>query len=731
MLRVLYITSILLLLFISCNNLPANRPASSSNDTGSIGLFLKKANSTANADSALYWASSAYKLSVALKDRRWLAKTQVVFSRLYRSKQEVDRGYDSLQKAITGLEQYGSKDDLGDALIEQVHYYDNAQYMDSSIPAQIGMIEQASELFRQAGDSEKYAAALCKMGYLYYMRGGDSTQRIIDTLKKALSIYKGANGSQYVYDAMALQYAKDGSWPQTIDLELRAINTAEKFNDTNKQVGQFYDQLGSCYYNMKQFTQSIPYLKKALAIDKKYSDTAGSLDVSQAIISSYYMSHQYNEAIEVLKETENNYKSLNADAFIELAGIALICYTATGKNELATPYRTKLIQYSAKYDKLNQSQAYVYTYLIDYYLRLKKYREAEKYCILADTFMHYYKIPRMIATNYDWWSSADSGLGHFEGAFNHLRNAKNIYDTLFNGESRKQLNELKIKYETEKKEQNIELLTKQALLQNTQLQKTKLTKNLLFGSAGMLALLLGLGYNRYRLKQRSNRKLQAKQEEINKKNESLNQLVKEKEWLVKEMHHRVKNNLQVVMSLLNTQSMYLDNVAAQTAIRESQHRMHTISLIHQKLYQSDNSAMVSMPAYVCELVDYLAESLDERMRIHFEKAIENIELDVAEAIPVGLILNEAITNAIKYAFPHNQKGMITVTMTRDKMHNVSLVIKDNGIGLSDNIANKIESLGMNLMDGLASQLGGMITKTNDRGFRIEVVFSDAKGITVS
>jgi len=729
--RVLYITGILLVLLMSCNNKSAAPSVLSPNDTGRISLLLNKASNILNADSALYWASKAYKLSKALNDKRWLGKTQLVFSRLYRSKQEVAQGYDSLQKALTGLEKYGTKVDFGDALLEKAYYLNNADYTDSNVATQIGLIERAGMLFSQAGDSEKYAAALCQMGILYNMRGLDSTQKIIDTLKKALSIYKGGRGSQYAYNAMALQYAKDGTFAQAIDFGTRAVNTAEKYNDTSDGVGQLYDNLGLFYYNTKQYSQSIPYLQKAFTIDKKNKDLTGLLDVAQAIMSAYYLSHEYNKAIEVLAQIEKNYTSSNTDALIPVTGIALICYTVTGKQEYAKPYLARLLRYSAKHGELDQSQAYVYNYLIIYYLHLNQYRNAEKYCIVNDTFTHFYKIPRIISSNYGWWASADSGLGHFKAAFDHLGKEKKINDTLFNGESRKQLNELKIKYETEKKEQNIELLTKQALLQNTQLQKTKLTKNLLFGSAGMLAMLLGLGYNRYRLKQRSNRKLQTKQEEINKKNESLNQLVKEKEWLVKEMHHRVKNNLQVVMSLLNTQSMYLENSAAQAAIKESQHRMHTISLIHQKLYQSDNSAMVSMPAYVSELIDYLAESLDGAARIHFEKNIENLELDVAEAIPVGLILNEAITNAIKYAFPNNQKGVVTVTMTRDKMHNISLVIKDNGIGLSDNIANKIESLGMNLMDGLASQLGGMITKTNDRGFRIEVVFSDAKGITVS
>jgi len=177
------------------------------------------------------------------------------------------------------------------------------------------------------------------------------------------------------------------------------------------------------------------------------------------------------------------------------------------------------------------------------------------------------------------------------------------------------------------------------------------------------------------------------------------------------------------MSLLNSQSAYLTDEAAMLAIRDSQHRVQAISLIHQKLYQSENLSSIDMSAYIRELVEYLRDFFGTGQRIRFETHIDPVKLEVSYAVPIGLILNEAITNSIKYAFPGNKVGHIVISFRHMGGVNYLLTIADNGIGLPANIDSpQHDSLGMSLMRGLSDDIDGDFTIANDNGTVINISF---------
>ncbi|MEO8765531.1 MAG: sensor histidine kinase [Ginsengibacter sp.] len=223
-------------------------------------------------------------------------------------------------------------------------------------------------------------------------------------------------------------------------------------------------------------------------------------------------------------------------------------------------------------------------------------------------------------------------------------------------------------------------------------------------------------YRQYGLKQKSNNV-------ISHKNEQLQHFLTEKEWLIKEIHHRVKNNFQTVMGLLGTQSAYLRNEEAINAIQDSQHRIQSMSLIHQRLYQTENLSAINMTDYIHELVDSLNDSFNTHSYIRFNLEIEPIELDLAHCIPLGLILNEAITNSFKYAFPENKKGTIAISFRHSSENHLVLTISDNGIGLPSGFtALRSESMGMNLMRGLSEEIGSKFTIVTESGTQISVSF---------
>lgn len=250
----------------------------------------------------------------------------------------------------------------------------------------------------------------------------------------------------------------------------------------------------------------------------------------------------------------------------------------------------------------------------------------------------------------------------------------------------------------------------------------------------LVLIIAGLLYSRYRIKRQSKLLLEENRRELDQKNiylETLNtqqeKLLKEKEWLIKEVHHRVKNNLQMVTSLLYSQSVYSENEATKRALNDSLHRMHAMSLIHQKLYEDQNTSVIAMPGYVEDLINYLHNSFDIDDRINFEQHIDLLYLDVSQAIPLGLIITESIVNAIKYAFLNGQKGVVSIVLHRKEAGALLLKISDNGIGLpaAPNQMGR-NSLGLELMQGLTKQLNGNFKIENINGVHITVSFTIAK-----
>ena len=218
-------------------------------------------------------------------------------------------------------------------------------------------------------------------------------------------------------------------------------------------------------------------------------------------------------------------------------------------------------------------------------------------------------------------------------------------------------------------------------------------------------------------------RLKQLRDELHKRDLLLEKVMRENEWLLKEIHHRVKNNLQIVISLLNTQSAYLHNADALDAIRKSQHRMYAMSLIHRMQDESDGLAEIDMKWYIDELVDYIGDCFATAGRIRFMLSTDALKLDVAQAVPLGLILNEAISNAIQHGFPGDAEGLIHISFHAVEGGNYLLRIADNGAGLPIEFeTGERQSLGMSLIRGLTEQLSGEVRMWNTKGLNLEISF---------
>jgi len=207
--------------------------------------------------------------------------------------------------------------------------------------------------------------------------------------------------------------------------------------------------------------------------------------------------------------------------------------------------------------------------------------------------------------------------------------------------------------------------------------------------------------------------------------EQIKASLREKEVLLKEIHHRVKNNLQVVSSLLGLQARSIEDQLTRKKFEESQNRIHSMALLHECLYQSDNLAKIHFTGYIQQLAEYLFRSYGEVSdRIRLNVDLDSLYLDMDTAVPCGLIINELISNSLKYGFPDGREGRIMVQLRGIGDRMSSLSVADDGVGLNDSLDwTSTKSLGLRLVRTLSRQLGAEVVLETGPGTHFRVTFA--------
>jgi two-component system, sensor histidine kinase PdtaS len=233
------------------------------------------------------------------------------------------------------------------------------------------------------------------------------------------------------------------------------------------------------------------------------------------------------------------------------------------------------------------------------------------------------------------------------------------------------------------------------------------------GLIGALVI-IGLGYYVLDIKKKSNKLLEEK-------NKAISKALEEKDILLREIHHRVKNNLQMISALLYLHGKSVDDTSAQEALMESQNRVQSMAIIHQNLYQHENLLGVSIGEYLDKLINHLISAYNiESDRIAIVKKINVPQLDVDTVIPMALIINELISNALKYAFRDGRKGEIQVTISQQNGL-ISVAVNDNGMGLPDHFTVESSSnFGLKLINILCDRLGATWSAQSRYGTQISI-----------
>ncbi|NUY81974.1 hypothetical protein HUK80_13805 [Flavobacterium sp. MAH-1] len=671
-------------------------------------------------DSALYYARKAEKLSVTKPE---VAQNLLLRSKILAAKYDMPNAHSLAQKALDSFSSLRDNEGIGDSYVAM------AESKETDPVEYASLYEKASTAYKKARKTKKEAFAVREMAF-WTMNSGDMAQGK-KKLDEALALYRKAGDPkvQKVFSLMAITELETGNLDKAIEYSLKAAKLIDASAKKEKEDGEIYNYTGIAYTQSGDYGTAGRYFKSGYEIASRYNDQELKIMVLANLIANTMSQKKYKEALGYLKPLENDLPNMPPPVQDLVISRSLLAYSFINDFKSAQKYAALADKKLASLAPDDQNIRMFLPGLVTYYFGTKQYDKSKKIALRYRDFSIRNKDKGALQDIYRRLSQIDSAQNSHASALENYRLYKKYSDSLTNEKVDNRIAELQVQYETEKKDNAIKvkdrinsLLTKESELQRSELSKTTLVRNLSFAAVTLLLFIVTLLILRYRGKQKTNRLLESQKNEINLKNTSLEKLVDEKEWLLKEIHHRVKNNLQMVMSLLNAQTHYLDNEAAATAIRDSQHRIHSMSLIHKKLYMSDNVTTINMSVYIGELIDYFKQIFDTGTRIKFITEIEPIDLDTSHAVPIGLIINECITNSVKYAFPDNAEGQISIFLMLLKDDVLKLQTSDDGIGMNPVLGNNKISLGLKLIRGLADDLDAKLDIATQNGVRVSLEF---------
>ena len=515
-----------------------------------------------------------------------------------------------------------------------------------------------------------------------------------------------------------------------------------------KGLGRNLRSLGSLSRRTGDYPQALEYYLSALEIFKELEDLSNESKVHNSLGILYsYLEDSDKAGIHFMK----NYEYAISVGNKRLAANALSNYSSTiNSNSDRRPYMFKALElykeinlsretarthynlghnYSNEIDRVDSALFY-FVIALDYYnsenkipppelkqqmakLYAKNNQKAKALALLqeAEKEIDNNRELHNLRQSYGTISHTYAMLDDYKNAYHYRVLRQEVNDSLMTIENNEALARLETSYKVKEKTLTIENLETKAALNEAKIARSRTAGGFLLSGL----LVLGFLFNQIK---RKNTKIESQ-------NELIKESLSEKETLLREIHHRVKNNLQIISSLLNIQSRSVEDIRAKEAMQVGKNRVHSMSLIHQRLYDKKSLTGVHVGDYLTTLSRDLCDTyITSSGQIDITTNIDNLELDVDTVIPIGLIVNELITNCLKYAFPNNRDGMISISLN-EVGDRLSLVVEDNGVGLSDVQLEKARlAFGHKLIKAFKKKLGVELVLSSDNGTRVQLLISN-------
>ena len=504
-----------------------------------------------------------------------------------------------------------------------------------------------------------------QLGYIYERKG--NILKAADFAFECKRIGTELNDKRAIaqaYSDLSNLYWKFSDFEKGLDLGLKSISYFEQRNVKDMDYDFVLYVVGNNLLNLQKYQEALVYFKKAISIGEQYGFYNNLSDINISLVDLYTELNEYDEAYLAGQEAVKYANLIDNDFLLMRSWLAM--------------GRLNLLQgkYEEAIDLLKQS------------LHVATPEFGDKF---------------VLSVLHNRLGKAYHGSHNYKDAIE----AFNVYDSLkrqvFDDNSKQRMALLEYEFDLEAKETTIIGMEERIKKQNSK-------ESLITIIAGLLLILLMVLYVTYQNNKKKNTQLESQNEE--------------KEFLLKEIHHRVKNNLGIVSSLLDLQADKIKDPKIIAAIEESRNRVYSMSMIHQKLYQGTNLSTIEMREYLIDLSKHILDSYGSEHRIEYIYDLEAMQLDVDSAIPIGLIVNELLTNSFKHAFPEDREGFVYITCQHMAQDRILLEVADNGIGLLEfhKEDDQGRGFGTQLIDLLIQQLDGSIMTISGEGTKIRMEF---------
>ena len=504
-----------------------------------------------------------------------------------------------------------------------------------------------------------------------------------------------------LYTNMGYVYERKGLLGEAFAYASKTLEIGEKYGDS-KAIAMAYSDMSNLFWKQGKYDVALNYGLKSIEVFEERGLEDLDYDFTLHLLGQYMVDLDrpkeavgyFQRSIEI-GERYGFYNNLS-DTFIALANLH-------SKKEAYAEARESGLE-ALRYAELLHNEFMI----MRSYLALGKVSNESKAFLEAAQFLETSIIEATenfgdkfyLSLVYQELSKAYEGANLFQKALIASRKSDELRKDVFTSEAEERISLLQTEMDVAQKENTI-------MLQEAALSRQRILQIFYLTLAGVLVVFLFLLYRVFLRKKKYSMLLEKKNEE--------------KEFLLKEIHHRVKNNLETISSLLTLQIAKINDPDFKQVMEETYTRVQSMGMIHLSLYKEGNLKQVEMKAFFEALGSFILDTFDAEGRIEITIEMKALELDVDVAIPIGLIVNELISNSLKYAFPLKASGQISVSLV-ERENNLYLRVSDDGIGMVENPTTQGTGFGSELISLLTRQLDGEMTLINDSGTEFSFEF---------